>query len=281
MACWIGLRVARPTAPRHDGFRATRAFRCVKALLATFAAAVAAFGCGARVTGPGVPQDAGVDTPSESGLLVGQDCGVGLPAAEAEPFTKSCNFGNCDFGIVPTCCGSYAVAFTSGQDGSFDSWASAWTKCQQAACEGVRCAGGVVGFESGDYAFGTDGSAPVGVVCTGLTAPKCVTYLREIPLAPPSQGVCDRYFGASPGLVCFGSDPAPYQKYLIQRDGGPTPGQCPTSLDFVRVTGEGSCGMSGCGPLLPSAVDGLAGAAAQTADAGNACCFWVIRVCGV
>jgi hypothetical protein len=99
-----------------------------------------------------------------------------------------------------------------------------------------------------------------------------------IPQADPDAGACTPPSGDFPTIVCFGSDPAPYQQYLEPVDGGPALGQCPTRRDFMRVGGE-ICGYTSCGPLLGSAVPADAGATAG--DAGSDCCFWVAYLCGV
>jgi hypothetical protein len=86
---------------------------------------------------------------------------------------------------------------------------------------------------------------------------------------------CPTYPGDAPGLVCFGTDPAPYQLYLLPKDGGYAAGQCPTPDDFGMTVGEGGCVYLGCGPVQVSA-------AASSTDAGDRrCCYWVRRVCGV
>jgi hypothetical protein len=88
-----------------------------------------------------------------------------------------------------------------------------------------------------------------------------------------TAGVCD-LSAYNPVLVCFGSDPAAYQKYLLPDAGG---GICPATKGFLSSSGEGSCGYAACGPLPNSAVPADAGL-----DGGSiSCCFWVVRVCGV
>jgi hypothetical protein len=84
-------------------------------------------------------------------------------------------------------------------------------------------------------------------------------------------------------LVCFGSDPTVYEKYLNPRDGGYSAGYCPTTDDFHHACGEGSLCYYGCGPLSPADI-----AAAQDAGVGpatdggpDACCFWVFGIAGV
>lgn len=101
-----------------------------------------------------------------------------------------------------------------------------------------------------------------------------------IPKADPDGGTCSQPSGERIGVVCFGSDPAPYQQYLTPADGGVAPGQCPTTRDFVPVRGE-SCGYPACGPLLGSAISDLPDASAVVGDAGTDCCFLVARLCGV
>ncbi len=101
-----------------------------------------------------------------------------------------------------------------------------------------------------------------------------------IPKADPDGGTCSPPPGDSMGVVCFGSDPAPYQRYLTPADGGVAPGQCPTMRDFVPVRGE-NCGYLACGPLLGSAISDMPDASAVVRDTGTDCCFLVARLCGV
>ena len=101
-----------------------------------------------------------------------------------------------------------------------------------------------------------------------------------IPKADPDGGTCSQHPGESLGVVCFGSDPSPYQQYLKPVDGGAASGSCPAMSDFIPVRGE-SCGYVSCGPLLGSAVAEMPDAGAIVGDAGIACCFLVARVCGV
>lgn len=105
-----------------------------------------------------------------------------------------------------------------------------------------------------------------------------------VPKADPDAGTCvPRTSGLaiSQGLVCFGSDPAPYQLYLEPRDGGVAPGQCPSTRDFKPFTGGESCGYVSCGPLLGSAVTDLLDGGTPEGDAGTDCCYFVAFVCGV
>jgi hypothetical protein len=101
-----------------------------------------------------------------------------------------------------------------------------------------------------------------------------------IPKADPDAGECRPPAGEFPAIVCFGSDPLPYQQYLRPVDGGPEAGRCPSVRDFDGPGGE-RCGWASCGPLLGSAVPDPADAAATAGDAGTDCCFYVARVCGV
>ena len=100
-----------------------------------------------------------------------------------------------------------------------------------------------------------------------------------IPVADPDSGACVvTPYASFEGIVCFGSDPAPYLDYLLP-DAGVAVGQCPKPSDFLPPRGEGSgpCGHLACGPLLPAAVAALLDAGAD----GEACCFWAVEVCGV
>lgn len=101
-----------------------------------------------------------------------------------------------------------------------------------------------------------------------------------VPRADPDAGTCSPPPGEDMRIVCFGSDPAPYQLYLELGDGGVAPGQCPTMRDFMPVGGE-RCGYVSCGPLLRSAVSELSDGGALAGDAGTDCCFFVAHVCGV
>jgi hypothetical protein len=106
------------------------------------------------------------------------------------------------------------------------------------------------------------GSAPIIIPAAGGDA-GCVVSTNGYPL----------------DVVCFGSDPGPYSKYLVP-DAGMTAGQCPTTRDFLPVRGEGSCGYLACGPLLPSAVETFdAGAPLAVDDGGWMCCFVVVQAC--
>jgi hypothetical protein len=84
-------------------------------------------------------------------------------------------------------------------------------------------------------------------------------------------------------LVCFGSDPTVYEKYLNPRDGGYPTGFCPTSAEFRRGCGEGSLCYYGCGPLSAAelSVAHDAGVRAVTDGGEDSCCFWVLGIPGV
>jgi hypothetical protein len=198
-----------------------------------------------------------------------------------QPFKSSCrNSLDCEYGVLPGCCSSYAIGYTHGEKAIFEAWVMAWKDCVAAACALVDCAGGGTSFENGEAIRGLGGAPSVGVECeTQGRAPSCVTYPNVLP-ATNSSGACMRNPSDSPGLVCFGSDPAPYEKYL-SGDAGVAVGRCPAERDFPHVNGEGSCVFLGCGPLAPTAVSGLRDAGAQTASAGSSCCFWVNHICGV
>lgn len=118
-----------------------------------------------------------------------------------------------------------------------------------------------------------------------LFMPPDLAQADSIPKADPDAGTCSSLgsnplLGSTLGVICFGSDPAPYQLYLTPADGGVAPGQCPTMSDFFWAGGE-SCGYTACGPLLGSAVAELPDAGAIIGDAGPSCCFLVARICGV
>jgi hypothetical protein len=102
-----------------------------------------------------------------------------------------------------------------------------------------------------------------------------------IPRADEDGGACSRSVPAvRQQVICFGSDPAPYEEYLTPDAGAAGPGRCPTMSDFPSFFGE-SCGYVGCGPLLGSAVSQLPDAGAIIGDAGTSCCFLVALECGV
>lgn len=107
--------------------------------------------------------------------------------------------------------------------------------------------------------------------------------LANIPRLGPDAGACWVPSLNQPSVVCFGSDPYPYQHFLAHADAAVDPGNCPTASDFLPVGGEGSCGYSACGQLLPSSVSSLPDAGALgIADGGTtACCFVALFVCGV
>ena len=102
-----------------------------------------------------------------------------------------------------------------------------------------------------------------------------------VPKADPDAGTCLPRPGEGTSLVCFGSDPAPYQRFLVPGDGGVVPGQCPSMSDFMPFRGGESCGYVSCGPLLGSAVSELLDAGTVGGDAGTDCCYLVALVCGV
>ena len=57
---------------------------------------------------------------------------------------------------------------------------------------------------------------------------------------------------------------------------------CPAPSDFRKTTGEGSCGYSVCGPLVPGVGVDLADGGSGLAGQGTgSCCFWVLSACGV
>jgi hypothetical protein len=227
------------------------------------------------------PSATSLDASGDAERVAVRSCPVGFPKSEMQPFDKSCRSSlDCEFGVLPGCCSSYAISYTHGQKATFDAWAAAWKNCLAPACQVLDCAGDGFSFEDGE-AIRESGRAPsVGVACdTQARPPSCVTYPNAIPAAN-SSGECRRSQWDSPGLVCFGSDPGPYQKYL-PRDAGVTIRQCPTERDFPAAVGEGSCAFIACGPLVPSAVSGLSDAGAQVSSAGSSCCFWLNHVCGV
>jgi len=84
----------------------------------------------------------------------------------------------------------------------------------------------------------------------------------------------------TPGLVCFGAETFPYQKYLLHVDAGLAPGECPSLGDFPPPPGEDACGNYECGPLLPSAASGLLQEGDASVDANTAaCCFLIYYAC--
>jgi|SRR5215471_11040553 len=84
-------------------------------------------------------------------------------------------------------------------------------------------------------------------------------------------------------LVCFGTDPTIYARYLAPRDGAPTVGQCPTPDDFNHQCAEGSVCYYACGPLSATEIRDVDDAGIQpTSDAGApSCCFWVFGIAGL
>ncbi len=100
--------------------------------------------------------------------------------------------------------------------------------------------------------------------------------LRQV--AAVDGGVCYRSYEGST-LVCFGSDPAPYQTYLAL-DAGVAPGECPSLVDFPPPPGDDYCAYIGCGPLLPSAAAELQQQGnVTTVGGGTECCFLVLYFC--
>jgi len=91
---------------------------------------------------------------------------------------------------------------------------------------------------------------------------------------------CVEFMTQGPGLVCFGSDPAPYQMYLSGSAASKV-GTCPTTGDFIHALGEGSIGYTSCGPVTPPSGTPADGAAPQGDGGGGSCCFWVLPVQGV
>jgi hypothetical protein len=84
-------------------------------------------------------------------------------------------------------------------------------------------------------------------------------------------------------LVCFGSDPTVYEKYLNPRDGGYSAGYCPTTSELRKGCGEGSLCFYGCGPLSPAEIGAAqdAGVRAATDAVFDSCCFWLLGIPGV
>jgi hypothetical protein len=135
---------------------------------------------------------------------------------------------------------------------------------QQGGADGaVIGAGGFLGGSGGTSA--EDGGCPSGAQCP--------------------MGACAAAGSCACGLplVCFGSDPTVYEKYLNPRDGGYSLGYCPTSTDFHQGCGEGSICYFGCGPLAPSEISAALDAGVRsTTDGGpDRCCFWVLGIPGV
>ncbi|HEV3190646.1 MAG TPA: hypothetical protein VGY54_09135 [Polyangiaceae bacterium] len=229
----------------------------------------------------GEPSATSLDASGDAPRVAVKSCPVGFPKREVQPFDKSCrNSLDCEYGVLPGCCSSYAISYTRGQKAIFGAWAMSWKDCIAAACGLVDCAGDGTSFENGEVIRGLGDASSVGVECqTQGGSPSCVTYPNALPAAN-SSGQCGRNLWDSPGLVCFGSDPAPYQKYLPS-DAGIAVGRCPMERDFPRNVGEGSCAFLACGPLVPSIVFGLRDAGSQTSPAGASCCFWLNHICGV
>lgn len=145
--------------------------------------------------------------------------------------------------------------------------------CRRSLESGVDASGTVLPRDA-SIAIPTDASPIDGL-------PGFDRFLAEnIPKADPDAGECHPPGGEFPAIVCFGSDPLPYQQYLRPVDGGSAPMRCPTMRDFDGPGGE-RCGWVSCGPLLGSAVPDPADASATAGDAGTDCCFYVARVCGV
>ena len=82
----------------------------------------------------------------------------------------------------------------------------------------------------------------------------------------PTQNndVCPVSSADTPLLVCFASDPEPYQTYL---GASATVGTCPKATDFGALCGA-------CGPLQQSA------AASLDAGASTDCCIFLKAGCG-
>lgn len=99
------------------------------------------------------------------------------------------------------------------------------------------------------------------------------------------MGACFAAGACSCGLplVCFGSDPTIYQKYLNPRDGGYPADYCPTTAEFHHGCGEGSVCFYGCGPLTSVEISAANDAGVRTASDGgpDSCCFWVLGIPGV
>src|SRR5262245_31236332 len=117
------------------------------------------------------------------------------------------------------------------------------------------CGGGGLGAPSHDAACETGSAAATDAGDAPGDVPVGVLV---IPAADPDAGSCVVGHGLdTTELVCFGNDEAAYATYLDPRDGGWAIGTCPAPGDFMRTTGEGSCGYNNCGPLLPAAVEGI------------------------
>jgi hypothetical protein len=102
-----------------------------------------------------------------------------------------------------------------------------------------------------------------------MADPTCISVPRADPTAPACCLQPQTEF--PPAIICFGSDPAPYEQYLRRGDAGVRVGQCPSIVDFVPVTGD--CTRYACGPLLPSA-------AREVVDGGDSdCCFALEWAC--
>ena len=135
--------------------------------------------------------------------------------------------------------------------------------------EGGAAGGGIVG--TGGVLGGSGGVGAVDASCqAGEQCP---------------MGACSAAGSCVCGLplVCFGSDPTVYEKYLNPRDGGYSAGYCPTTADFRKGCGEGSVCFYGCGPLSPAEISAARGAGvrAVTDGGGDSCCFWVLGIPGV
>ena len=227
----------------------------------------------------GVPNPMSLDATDDAPRVAVQSCPIGFPKREMQPFSSSCrNALDCEYGVLPGCCSSYAISYAHGEKAIFEAWAMAWKECVAASCAVVDCAGRGTSFENGEAILGLGGASSVGVECqTQVGAPSCVTYPNALP-ATNSSGKCGRSLSDWPGLVCFGSDPAPYQKYLPSDAGV---GRCPMEGYFPHVIGEGNCVFRACGPLVPLVAAGLDDGGAQTSSTGSSCCFWLVHECGV
>jgi hypothetical protein len=151
----------------------------------------------------------------------------------------------------------------AGADGSFGGASSGAGGGGAGGSGAISGTGGVLGGSAG--VGGADASCKSGDQCpmgACVVAGSCVCGLP---------------------LVCFGSDPTIYDKYLDPRDGGFPAGYCPTTTDFRRGCSEGSICYSVCGPLSSTELSAAYDAGVQAAmDSGAAsCCFWVLGVAGV
>jgi hypothetical protein len=155
--------------------------------------------------------------------------------------------------------------------------AIAMTGIWATACSanGARTNGGTGGDSTADLGSSGGAGGSITITLSGAGGDGGITT------APTMDGkFCHVDPLGTPGLVCFGTDPYPYQKYLLPSDAGIAPGECPTPDNFPPPPGEDSCGNYACGPLLPSAAEGLQ----QEGDASvegstDACCFLIYFAC--